>query len=306
MDVKKYTDVVRMGHRETVGVVKEGDYITVYEKLDGANASFKLNLGGEDSELVAAFSRNTRLSPENNLRGFYEWTRTISAGNLLDNAIYYGEWLVKHKVDYGQHANGFYLFDIYDVESESYAPTDFVIAEAARLGLMVAPILYAGPYRSFEHLQSLVGRSALATKPDGGEGIVVKNVGYRDRFGQQTFVKLVSDEFREMQPQKAAKDPNAPLSAESAFVRTFMTRARVEKLLLKLVDEGVIVENFGLEDMGVILRELGNRVIDDLLKEEGDSLPADYEEKTLRQAVGKTLPLEVKSISERVTVDGEV
>lgn len=289
-NVKKYTDIVRMGHRETVGVVKEGDYITVYEKLDGANASF--TAGAE----VLAFSRNTQLSAENNLRGFYEFTRNIDLQALVPDAIYYGEWLVKHKVDYGDKGGVFYLFDIYDKVTETYAPTHVVIQEAARLGLAIAPILYAGPYVSFEHLQAFVGRSAYATKADGGEGIVVKNVNFRDRFGKQTFMKLVSDGFREIQPQKAPRDPNAPVSAEATFVQTFMTEGRVDKLLRKLVDEALIPEVFGLEDMGAILRELGGRIYEDMLKEERESLPEEFEERDIRKSIGKKLPLIVRSI----------
>ena len=291
---RKYTDIIRLGHRDSAGVVVEGSYITVYEKLDGANASFK-RVGNE----VIAFSRNTQLSPENNLRGFYGWTQEIRPEWLSDGVIYYGEWLVKHKVDYGQHAGTFYLFDTYSEVNNTYAPTSFVVAEAARLKIAIAPILYAGPYVSYEHLTSLVGRSALAASATGGEGIVVKNVEYFDRFGRQTFVKLVSDSFREMQPQKAPRDPNVE-SPETFFAKTFLTPGRVDKLTHKLVDEGVITEAFGLEDMGVILRELGNRVYDDLLKEEADALPDGYDEKALRRAVGKTLPALVKAvISER-------
>lgn len=292
-DQRKYTDIIRMGHRNSAGVVKEGDYITVYEKLDGANASFSLD-DTEPAE-VLAFSRNTRLSADNNLRGFYDFTRTVDPYRLMPNVIYYGEWLVKHKVDYGNNAGVFYLFDIYDEVEGAYAPTDFVVAESARLGLAIAPILYAGPYVSFEHLQALVGRSALATKPDAGEGIVVKNAAFRDSFGKQTFVKLVSDSFREIQPQKAPLDPNVE-TAESVFVKTFMTEGRVDKLLRKLVDESVIPESFGLEDMGVILRELSGRVYDDLLKEESDSLPENFEENLLRRAIGKSLPNTIKAI----------
>lgn len=292
---RKYTDIIRMGHRESAGVICEGDWITVYEKLDGANASFKRTEVDAYPADVLAFSRNTQLSSGNNLRGFYEWTREIQPEKLPNDCIYYGEWLVRHKVDYGEHAGRFYLFDIYDEVAESYAPTDFVIAEAERLGLAVAPILYAGPYVSYEHLTSLIGRSALAKTADGGEGIVVKNVSFRDRYGRQTFVKLVSDAFREMRPQKAPRNPSAE-SPEGAFVKTFMTRGRVEKLTLKLVDEGVIPEAFGLEDMGAILWELGGRIYDDLLKEEADSLPDDYDEKALRRAIGRTLPAEVKAI----------
>lgn|GEM_PF-4562891 len=100
MEQRKYADILRMGHRETVGAVKEGDYITVYEKLDGANASL------EEPAEVLAFSRNTRLSPENNLRGFYEWTRQIDPSRLLPNVIYYGEWLVNIKSIMGRTQTG--------------------------------------------------------------------------------------------------------------------------------------------------------------------------------------------------------
>lgn len=293
-NVKKYTDIVRMGHRDTVGVVKEGDYITVYEKLDGANASFTVDTNG--SAEVLAFSRNTQLSPENNLRGFYEFTRGIDPFALSPRAIYYGEWLVKHKVDYGDNAGVFYLFDIYDKVTESYVPTNVVIEVAERLSLAIAPILYAGPYVSYEHLQSFVGRSAYASTPDGGEGVVVKNVNFRDRFGKQTFMKLVSDGFREIQPQKAPRDPNTVPSAEAAFVQTFMTEGRVDKLLRKLVDEALIPEDFGLEDMGAILRELGGRVYDDLFKEERESLPEEFNERDIRKSIGKKLPLIIRSI----------
>lgn len=299
MEQRKYTSIVRMGHRDTVGVVKEGDYITVYEKLDGANASFTLDT--EEPAEVVAYSRNTRLSADNTLRGFYNFARSIEPAALIPDVIYYGEWLVKHKVDYGDKAGTFYLFDIYDVVEDSYAPTDFVLAEAARLGLAIAPILYAGPYVSYEHLQSFVGRSALAVSADAGEGIVVKNVSYRDQYGKQTFMKLVSDGFREMQPQKAPRDPNAPETAETAFVKTYLTEARVDKLLRKLVDEAIIPETFGLEDMGVILRELGGRVYDDLLKEESAELPEGYDEKGVRKAIGKVLPGFVREI-----INGEV
>lgn len=290
MEQRKYSDIVRMGHRESVGVAKEGDYITVYEKLDGANASFR-NIDDE----VIAYSRNTQLSSENGLRGFYEWARSFLSANLPPNLIYYGEWLVKHKVDYGQNAATFYLFDIYDVNAGEYTAPAYVIAEAARLGITVAPILYAGPYVSFEHIQSFVGRSALAVSPTGGEGVVVKNVGFRDKYGNQTYLKLVSEGFREVQPQKAPRDPNA-IDPEAVFVSQFMTEGRVDKLLRKLVDESIIPESFGLEDMGTILKELGGRVYVDLMKEESNSLPADFEERAIRKAIGKTLPLAVKSI----------
>jgi len=294
-EMKKYTDIVRLGHRLTEGVLNEGDYVVAYEKLDGANASIKVENGE-----VKAFSRNRPLDSENTLRGFYGFAQTVDPSMLRKGFIYYGEWLVKHKVDYGVHADDFYLFDVYDEEVGEYLPHELVVVEAARLGLTLAPILYAGMYKGFEHLQSIVGRSALASVAGGGEGIVVKNVDYRDRFGKQTFVKLVSDNFREVQPQKAPKDPGA-IGEEVVFVRSTVTKARVDKFIRKMVDEGLLDEKFGLEDMGVILKNLGGLLFDDLIKEESDSLPKDYNEKLIRKAIGKVAPVLVREIIEEET-----
>lgn len=286
MVMKKYTDIIRLGHKTTVGVLNEGDNIVIQEKLDGANASFKLHEG-----VILAFSRNTQLSSENNLRGFYEWTQTLDPAKLLDGVIYYGEWLVKHKLDYGSNMNQFYLFDIYNEFIGEYVNFSMVKDESHRLSLNLIPLFYEGNYQSFEHLQSFVGQSVLGAE---GEGVVVKNVNYKDKYEKQCFVKLVSDGFREVQKQKAPKDPNFQ-SVEMAFVHECVTKARVEKLLYKLVDEKVLDEQFGIEDMGLILKHLGTRVYDDIMKEESDSLNT-YEEKDIRKCIGKKLPVIVKSI----------
>lgn len=284
--MKKYIDIVRLGHKTTVGVLNVGDNIVIQEKLDGANASFKV----EDGQVVA-FSRNTKLSQENNLRGFYEWTQTLDPEKLLSGVIYYGEWLVKHKLDYGSNMNQFYLFDIYNEFTNEYVNFSMVRDESDRLNLNLIPLFYEGEYKSFEHLQSFVGKSVLGNE---GEGVVVKNVDYIDNYGHQCFVKLVSDSFREVQKQKAPKDPNFQ-SVEMTFVNECVTNARVEKLLYKLVDEGLLDEQFGIEDMGLILKHLGNRVYEDIMKEESDSLDT-YEEKDIRKCIGKKLPLTVKEI----------
>jgi hypothetical protein len=285
-EMKKYLDIVRLGHKSTVGVLNEGDYIVIQEKLDGANASFKRN-----GDIIEAFSRNTKLDTEYNLRGFYEWTQQLDVSKLLEGVVYYGEWLVKHKLDYGSNMNQFYLFDIYNDFTFEYVNFSMVKDESVRLSLNLIPLFYEGKYRSFEHLQSFVGKSILGTE---GEGIVVKNINYKDRYDKQCFVKLVSDAFREVQSQKAPKDPNFQ-SVEMTFVNECMTKARVEKLLYKLVDENILEESFGIEDMGVILKHLGTRTYDDIMKEESDSLEK-FEEKDIRKCIGKKLPVIIKSI----------
>ena len=64
----------------------------------------------------------------------------------------------------------------------------------------------------------------------------------------------------------------------------------------KLIDENILEENFGIEDMRLILNNLGSRVYEDILKEESDSLPENYEIQLVRKAIGSKLPLVVKEI----------
>jgi hypothetical protein len=295
-EMKRYIDVVRLGHRTTIGVLSEGDDIVIQEKIDGANASFKRN--GNAIE-VLAFSRNTQLGEGNNLGGFYNWVQeNIDPRKLLNGAIYFGEWTNPHKIKYSpEHTKQFFLFDIYNEFLQEYVNFSMVKDEARRLNLNLVPLFYEGKYQSFEHLESYIGKTVLGGKlsdTETGEGIVVKNVNYKDNFGSQCFVKLVTDNFREVQKQKAAKDPNFQ-SVEMNFVNECLTKARVEKLLYKLVDEQVLDEQFGIEDMGVILKHMGNRVYDDIMKEESDSLET-FEEKDIRKCIGKKLPVIIKNI----------
>ena len=226
-EMKKYMDIIRLGHKSTVGVLNEGDNITITEKLDGSNASFK-----KENGIIKAFSRNTELNEENNLREFYQWTQTLNVNLLLDNVIYFGEWLVKHTISYPlDKLNKFYLYDIYNENYSTYLDFSFVQYEANKLNLNLIPLFYKGKYESFEHLKSYVGKTALGGEK--GEGIVVKNVGYKNKYGNQIFVKLVHEDFIEVQKQKPPKDPNRPLTIEQQFINECLTKARVEKLIHK-------------------------------------------------------------------------
>lgn len=295
-EIKKYTDVVRYGKSSTNGVVQEGDYITITEKIDGANASFCIDTTNELG--VSCYSRNTPLSEENTLRGFYGWVMSdilTQKNNLNPNYRYFGEWLVSHKVVYKPECyNKFYLFSIWDEEKQEYLSDEIVKSEAAKLNIETVTYFYEGNYISFDHIMSFVGKSDKTLTPDTGEGVVVKNVNYKDKYGNQCFVKLVSEKFAEVQKQKLPKNPNIN-SEEIELVKSVLTQARVEKLLNKLVDEGLLQEDYAIEDMGAILRLLGGGVFEDIMKEEAD-LFKDYEEDLIKRIVGKNVPNIVKTI----------
>ena len=267
-EIKKYIDVIRYGKSSTNGVINEGDYITITEKIDGANASFRLD---ETNPLgISCYSRNTPLTEENRLRGFYDWVieNIVPIKDKLNpNYVYFGEWNVSHTVQYKPEIQKkFYLFSIWNEEGElhKYESDEVVKYEAGRLGIDTVPYFYEGEFISYEHMLSFVGKSDLTVEPNTGEGIVVKNVKYFDKYNKQCFVKLVSEKFAEVNKQKAPKNPNIDKEFLD-LIKSVLTKARVEKLLYKLVDEGVLVEDFTIKDLGMILKNLGNRAYEDII-----------------------------------------
>ena len=299
IEQKKYMSITRLGHRSTKGVLNKGDRIVVQEKLDGANASI-VKIDGE----VKCFSRNHELSEEKTLDGFYEFANSLDLEELNDGFVLFGEWLTKHKVIYPEEIRKtFWLYDIYDKEKNEYMSFDTVRAIGIYFGLNVVPVLFEGEYESFEQLESFVGETKVGGTVGGktqGEGIVVKRPEYRDRYGNQIFVKLVTQEFAEIQKQKLPKDPSI-ITPEQKFANAVMTDARIEKHLHKLVDEGLIHEEWGIEDMGVILKNLSQRLHDDIMKEESDMLmdfcgDDEPDVKRLRKAVSRACAISVKKI----------
>lgn len=201
----------------------------------------------------------------------------------------------KHKVVYKEeNYYKFYLFSIWDDEKKMYLSDEVVRSEAERLELLTVQYFYYGEYISFEHLMSFVGKSELTEEPNTGEGIVVKNVSYFDNHNRQVFVKLVSDKFREVQQQKKPKNPNVD-SKVVEVIKSVLTKARVSKLIHKLVDEGLLKEDFAIEDMGAILRELKDRLYQDIMKEEPE-LIGNIEEKIIKRTIGKNIPNIVKEV----------
>ena len=141
---------------------------------------------------------------------------------------------------------------------------------------------------------SFVGKSSRTLEPDTGEGIVVKNVNYRDRYNLQVFVKLVSKRFAELQPQRLPKNPNVGVEHD-AVILSVLTKPRVEKMLFKLVDEGILEENYGIEDMGTILKHIHSNILEDMLTEEREILEY-IDGKVLSKRVGKLIPSIIKDI----------
>lgn len=295
MEQFKYPKLVRKGNRvHHVPIEKQfnpNDTIVVTEKLDGANASFFL-----DSNEIHAFSRNQKLSDGNTLRGFYPWVISHVMNKvdfndyhlIVDKLILFGEWLVPHTVAYGDHFNTedrFYLFDAYNVQEKRFLNWFEIELLAKILKLKTPAVLYRGKASDTPatYVELLKGKTMAA---DGiGEGVVVKHAYYGE-FDGQNYMKVITPEYSETRPVRKTREPK-PATALQHFVMDHMTRVRVEKTILKLIDEGDISPDATVQDMGTVLPKVNAAIVKDLFEEEAAAMPEGTTEKELTATVGR-------------------
>lgn len=235
MPFVKYQHIERFGTAETSRI--ELGECWIFPKVDGTNASVWM----EDGALHAG-SRNRELSLDNDNAGFMAWaSRNLNILECLSehpNLRIFGEWLVPHSLKtYRSDAwRRFYVFDVMD--GDSYVPyTEYQpILEAH--GVDYIPPICRIVNADYEQLVEQLAKNVFLIE-DGkgsGEGIVIKRYDYRNKYGRQTWAKIVTSEFKE----KHAKEMGAPLLAEKpileiAIADEFVTDALVEKELAKIV-----------------------------------------------------------------------
>ncbi|AEO93430.1 RNA ligase [Bacillus phage G] len=307
-EMKKYMDIPRLGHKTTVDyfshIASKGLEIQIGVKLDGSNGQFEVNEKGE----LLVYSRNHLLDEENNLQGFYQYvTEKVDPAKIPAGFKIFGEWLVPHKIVYPKDMyRQFYLFSVYDSNNKEYISpksdtykqiSNYIVGE---LGMKSEIILYEGIYQGVGHIgeilkkvtrddEEYVNKEVESIDDVFHEGIVIKAHDYRDRYGDQLFVKVVGERFKEIKKVKYKNKSKGPdTSVEGQIVEFAVTEARVEKMLYKLVDEGILTPDFTLEDMNTIAKNLPKRIYEDVFKEEADTIADQFGEYDIK-AVGKKL-----------------
>lgn len=274
--IKKYVDIERLKDKYATAFTK-GEHITITEKVDGANASIYCN----SDKTVSCCSRRQDLTLENNLQGFYEYVQTLDPTIIYDaigtKYIIFGEWLVKHSIAYPQEKyKKFYIFDVWNTETEQYMPWSFTKQVAEFLGISTVPLFYDGPFISWEHVSSFVGKTEMGGEPTG-EGVVVKSQDRLDNkfSGTPAYVKIVAKEFSEVHQSKSHEvDPEKLVARQVAqdIALTIVTKRRVEKCLQKFVEDGIIPENWDEKNLGAIAKILPKAVYEDCVKEEQETV----------------------------------
>ena len=296
------TDAVRP---KNTGAFEPGDIIQITTKIDGANASIAWD---ETTGKLEIFSRTNLLDKPGALRGFYDYIKTkveplVEKWDGYKNLVFFGEWCVKHSITtYNKDwCNKWRIYDIYGKKSQNYLPQDFVKQMCANLGLEYIEELYYGPFISWDHCRSFLNKST-AYGPEQ-EGIVIKNQSKLDNENNRapTYLKIVNERFKESQHSKKEKKPLDPeaeaAKAEAAkLVASIVTEARVRKLILKLVDEGLVPAELQPKDMGAVMKMLPKLCFVDCAKEEFETV------KLLGEFAGKFIAAETAKQARKIVI----
>ena len=285
--MKKYLDIERCKQKyaETFNV---GEDIVIQEKIDGSNASIRYD---EESGTLKAFSRRLELSADNTLNGFWDYVQTLNLNTFKEilgsRYIVFGEWMgAKHAIKYPENVYGkFWMFDVWDTQTEQYLPYEETRSFYDKLiacgnednKFNFVPVFYIGKFESWEKTSELVGRTEVGAEPTG-EGIVIKRQNCLDSKSSRLpfYVKIVSEQFSEVHKSKKQKaiDPEAIAKKEAnlALAATIVTPQRVQKMIYKFIEDGLLPQDWDEHNLKDISKILPNAIYRDCVKEESETV----------------------------------
>lgn len=241
MNFVKYQHLERFGTEEVDGI--ELGECLIFPKIDGTNGSVWLENGE-----VKAGSRNRELTLDNDNQGFYEYI--LSNDNIRDYLTkhpthrLYGEWLVRHtlKTYRDDTWRRFYIFDVCIDREDTveYIPYEIYQPLLEEFGLDYIPPLAKiknGTYEAF--IAQLEKNNFLIKNGEScGEGIVIKNYDFYNKYKRQTWAKIITSEFKEKHIKAmGCPDMEAKAMVEEKIIEDFLTDAFIEKEFAKIVSE---------------------------------------------------------------------
>ena len=236
METVFYQHVERLDSDEVQGIFDDGA-VYLFTKLDGTN----IGIHSENGE-VKVNSRKRAITVDCDNAG--------SCKYVMDNpkfALYlkahpqhylYGEFLVKHTIrSYSDDAwRKVYIFDVVDYSGDSprYLTYEEYKPLLEEYGIEYVPLIAKLENPTKAQLSEYIQKSNFlqkdATMP--GEGIVLKNYGFRNAYGRTTWAKLVRSEFK---AQKKCKVET--IDVEHSIVEQYLTTAFIEKELAKILND---------------------------------------------------------------------
>ncbi len=270
----KYQHLEKIGCTE-VEDIQFGDCY-IFPKIDGTNAHIWLDNG----ELKCG-SRNRELSCDSDNAGFWVWcnenkeTLIKVLESFPDGSHIYGEWLVPHSLKtYADHKwRNFYIFDIVVISEDEkrYIHYDEYSEKLKELEYYdFIPPLRIIKNPQVEDIEMCLKQNTYLIE-DGkgvGEGVVVKNYQFKNKFGRVVWAKLVGSDFKEKHHQTMG----APVTRGMAFIEEkivldFLSDDVIEKAYANIVnDSGEWSSKFIQRLLGVVYHDFVRECIWEILK----------------------------------------
>lgn len=267
MNYKSYQHIEKIGTIETEGILNGTVHLSY--KIDGSNGCVFLN----DNNTLSFGSRKRQLSLENDNMGFMASfvTNKDLYNKLLNillkhpNYIIYGEWLVPVTIKrYNNDAwRKFYIFDVLDMGSGLYLPFDDYKELLDENGLLYIPEIAVLTNPTEDDIKCYLEKTGDFLIESGlGEGIVIKNYNYRNKYGRITWAKILTEDFKNNKKESRMKSHNAKLDGD------------LEQLIINatLTSEHILKEKHKIEEAyggwsSKNISELLNRTFDEYLRD---------------------------------------
>ncbi len=235
MEFQKYQHLEKFGTTEVNGI--EIGLCHIFPKIDGTNASVWINNEGK----IQAGSRKRTLSLDSDNAGFFAWVseNKILKGFMNDypHLRLCGEWLVPHtlKTYLDSAWRDFYVFDV--MNGEKYLPYNEYKEILDGFGINYITPLCIIKNPTDETLYKCLDKNDYLIKDNKGvgEGIVIKNYNFINKYQRVTWAKIVRTEFK-VKNQKVfgsseIKEKNTP---EEKIVSRYITGSLVGKEYSKI------------------------------------------------------------------------
>ena len=258
----KYMHIERLEKDDVAGIL-DGT-VGVQPKIDGTNGS----IWWEDGEIKCG-SRNRQInSLDEDNQGFMNTVltkykdRLTQLFTIFPEWRLYGEFLVSHSLKtYEEDAWGkFYIFDVFSDLRETFIPYQDYSPHLRDMNLDYIPVIATLDNADQERVESLLEKNTFLIK-DGcsyGEGLVLKNYDYVNKYGRVLWAKVVANKFKEAHVKEmgGAKIEYQPV-IERKIAEKYVTVVRIDKM----------VEEMG-EWSQRRIPELFNRIYHDVVAEE--------------------------------------
>lgn len=275
MNFKRYQHVEKIGNDEVEGILNGTVYL--FYKIDGTNAQVFLK---DDGFTLGFGSRSREITPENDNAAFaktfedanhkYEYNVLLKLLQSHPTYIVYGEWLVPHTLKtYDVNAwQKFYIFDVFDTESGKYLTyeeyCELINEFDVEKRLNIIPLLVKLESPSVEDIKEKLQDTGKFLCTSGlGEGIVIKNYSFVNRYGRINWAKMLTEDF--LSHKKCNREVNKKIKSgecehpnEEYIIAKYLTVEHISKEYHKLCEkynEAVLNSKHLFELLNVVFHE---------------------------------------------------